>query len=277
MSQRPKRPKLLLQHRKDLEREKKNRRANKKNAEDRLTEKSDVSLSQVEKKPRRKQATESVLVEGTGSNTRRQCRQKHTDFSQNRSSVEKNISSSHHDRQRIYETARPQPTDSVPLKNKVSIAHYCRKREGEKQRWTELTAVGQMLSDEVHMYLNTKEEGNEQAVQDITSGERRQLTTWSNSVSKQIYRKNSVILDNVRLVSNLKKATNQVKLRRDDLMVSRTQTKYVREETDRLRKETDKAHKEIVAKKGASRFLSALQNLAEPYPRHPKRKSSIEN
>jgi len=254
----------LLQHRKDIEREQKSRRANRKNAKQKLSGKSSASECHDEKQ-RRKRGTESMLEDEASSNAWYHHGQKHDGQRKKRAGCDlKRVSleNNYHDRQQIDETPRQQLTVSKTNYAVVNNnAHHGPKKKDERQRWTELTAVGQMLADEVHLYLNAKD-GNENAVQEISAGERRQLTTWSTSVSKQIYGKSSVILENVRLVNDLKKATKKVMLRRDDLMIIRTQTKHIREETDRLRKEIDKAHKDTAAKSGASRFLFALQSLA---------------
>lgn len=141
-------------------------------------------------------------------------------------------------------------------------------RKREPQRWTELTAVGQILADQVHVYLhpeNTmqqKDEHIEPVRQDISSGEERHLKTWSQFAQKKIHGKTSTVLLNVELVSDLRNTTTRVQHLRDDVMVLRTQTKRYKEEAHQLQKEIDKTEKKASSQRRASCFLSALENLS---------------
>lgn len=146
-----------------------------------------------------------------------------------------------------------------------------RKRSNEsnpKQRWSEADAVGHILADEVHVLLNPfktlpndEEPSLEQTIA-LSSGERRQLTTWVDAVQKQISIQSGIVLENVRLVSDLRHATTRVRSLRDDLMVLRTHTRCIQQEGDQLERELSLSQKHLSARRGASRFLSALENLA---------------
>lgn len=126
----------------------------------------------------------------------------------------------------------------------------------KQQRWTELTAVGHILADEILLY-------QQQNQSTLSQGEVRQLRSWSNSVQNRIYQQTTCVLENVALATEMRQKQREVELTRDDLMVLRTQTKQFRDETLRLGEDAEKAEKQTSTMRSASQFLTALQTLAE--------------
>ena len=125
-----------------------------------------------------------------------------------------------------------------------------------KQRWTELTAVGHILADQVHMY--TKE--NEPT---LSSGEQRHLSAWVAAAQKQIFHHSGLVLENVRLVSELRQSLQKVGSLRDDLIVLRTQARKLQQEADQLERELSRSNEDSSARQGASQLLFALENIGK--------------
>lgn len=125
-----------------------------------------------------------------------------------------------------------------------------------KQRWTELTAVGHILADQVHMYT----EENEPT---LSSGERRHLSAWEAAAQKQMYHHSGLVLENVRLVSELRQSLQKVGNLRDDLMVLRTQARKLQQEADQLERKLGRSNEDSSARQGASQFLFALENIGK--------------
>jgi uncharacterized phage infection (PIP) family protein YhgE len=126
----------------------------------------------------------------------------------------------------------------------------------KQQRWTELTAVGQILADEIVHYQREHHST-------LSQGEARQLRSWSNGVQNRIYQRTTCVLENVALATEMRQKQREVELTRDDLMVLRTQTKKIRDETLRFIEDAEKADKEASTMHSASLFLTALATLAE--------------
>jgi hypothetical protein len=129
----------------------------------------------------------------------------------------------------------------------------------KRQRWTELTAVGQILSDEIVQHLETKK-GK------LSHNEEEQLRTWKENVQNRIYHQTSLVLENVNLATELRDMRRKVELTRDDIMILRTQIKLFRDEAMRLDETFEKVEEESQVFHDASRFLSALQTLAQNSP-----------
>ena len=140
---------------------------------------------------------------------------------------------------------------------KRPLSHYPFE-SNPKQRWTELTAVGHVLADEVHSYLH---DDKKSADDKLSCGEQRQLITWSAAVEKNIYRQSSLVLENVNLTTELRQTQSSVQGLRDDLLVLRTQTRRLEHESQDLEEQMVQARKDERALQGASSFLSALQSL----------------
>ncbi len=157
-------------------------------------------------------------------------------------------SESDYESQRKREASKPSkrlPVMSKP--NRSSESH-------PKQRWTELTAVGHILADEIYFYLSSNK---------LSEGEQRQLNTWNVAVEKRIYQQSGLILENVHLATELRNLLTSVDYLRDDLMVLRTQTKRLEAESRALEGQVSQAKKDEDNLQGASTFLSAIQNLSQ--------------
>lgn len=131
-----------------------------------------------------------------------------------------------------------------------------------KQRWTELTAIGHVLADEVYMYVHeslTSEDTNNE----LTQGEQRQLTNWSMSVEKRIHQQSGLVLENVHLATELRQSLSSVQGLRDDLMVLRTQTRRLEIESEELETQVTEATKNDYIVQRSSSFLYALQALRQ--------------
>jgi len=126
----------------------------------------------------------------------------------------------------------------------------------KQQRWTELTAVGQILADEIILYQQANQSN-------LSQGELRQLRSWSECVQNRIYQQTTLVLENAKLATEMRQKQKEMELTRDDLMVLRTQTKMFRDEAEQLGEGVEETEKEASALQGASQFLTALQSLAK--------------
>lgn len=124
-----------------------------------------------------------------------------------------------------------------------------------QQRWTELTAVGQIVADEIILYQQENHST-------LSKGEIQQLCCWSDSVQHRIYHQTTLVLENVKLATDMRQKQREVELMRDDLMVLRTQTKQFRDEASRLEKEAETTAHEKSVFLGASQFLTTVELLA---------------
>lgn len=131
-----------------------------------------------------------------------------------------------------------------------------------KQRWTELTAVGHVLADEVYVYLHESLQ-SEGTNDELTQGEQRQLTNWSISVEKRIHQQSGLVLENVHLATKLRQSLSSVQGLRDDLMILRTQTNRLEIEIEELETQVTQARKNDLTVQRASTFLSVLQALSQ--------------
>ena len=129
----------------------------------------------------------------------------------------------------------------------------------QQQQYTELSAVGHILSDQVHMYALEKP---------LSVGELRQLSAWDNAVETEIYHHNSCILENVRLVADSKRLLQKVESLRDDLVVLRTSSRRMREETKQLERELQQINEDSRTRQRASRFLAAVEKLGKACREH---------
>jgi hypothetical protein len=126
----------------------------------------------------------------------------------------------------------------------------------KKQRWTELTAVGHILADQVHIYT-------EENKKTLSNGERRHLEAWENAVQKQIHHHSALVLENVTLVSKLRQSLQNVENLRDDCVILRTQARKLRQEATQLENKLDRSNQDSNVKQGASRFLFALEHIGK--------------
>ena len=129
-------------------------------------------------------------------------------------------------------------------------------RPMKNQRWTELTAVGQILADEVLIYQYENQPK-------LSWGEVSQLRSWSQSVQNRIYQQSTSVLENVALASEMRHKLKQIELMRDDLMVLRTQAKKFRDEAALMEDDARKTEQESSLLESASQFLLAVQSLKE--------------
>jgi hypothetical protein len=118
-----------------------------------------------------------------------------------------------------------------------------------QQRWTELTAVGRIVADEIILYQQENHST-------LSKGEIRQLCCWSDSVQHRIYQQTTLVLENVKLATDMREKQREVEeLMRDDLMVLRTQTKQFRDEASELEKEAETtAHERVCFSQGRASF-----------------------
>jgi hypothetical protein len=126
----------------------------------------------------------------------------------------------------------------------------------KQQRWTELTAVGHIIADEILLYQQENHST-------LSKGEVQQLRSWSDSVQNRIYQQTTLVLENVKLATEMRQKQREVELMRDDLMVLRTQTKQFRDEASRLGNEAETTANEASIFLGASQFLTTLESLAK--------------
>lgn len=128
--------------------------------------------------------------------------------------------------------------------------------EAPRQRWTELTAVGHILADEVFKYSQDNSAS-------LSKGEIHQLNNWTGSVQHQIFQTSTLVLENTVLAAELREGQKAVESMRDEMTVIRARTKMMRDEAAQLEGNVEQTMKETSTLEGASQFLSALQSLAK--------------
>lgn len=142
----------------------------------------------------------------------------------------------------------------APPRRQSSLSSDDEEPQQKLEQYTELSAVGHILSDQVHMYALENP---------LSVGELRQLSAWEDAVQTRIRRHNSCVLENVQLTAEFKKSNKLVSNLRDDLVVLRTSTRRIKEETKLLETKLRESNEESRVLQGASRFLSAIEKLGK--------------
>ena len=124
----------------------------------------------------------------------------------------------------------------------------------QQQEYSELSAVGHILSDRVHMYAMEHP---------LSVGELRQLSAWDDAVQTQIHRYNKDVLENVKLMTEYKKSSKIVSNLRDDLVALRASARRMKQETNQLEKKLQQTNEDSQVLQGASRFLTAVEKLGK--------------
>lgn len=144
-----------------------------------------------------------------------------------------------------------------------------------QQQWTELTAVCHVFSDEVYKYIYpVVEEDVDQQQQKhqrrkkkqpphLSIGEKKQLNSLVESVRDRVDRQSAVVLDNRKLVKAAKAAKCKVRDLRNDIMITRLLTGKLEAEVLSLEKQVRRRKGDQMKAEQASRFLSAIETLAQ--------------
>jgi glucan-binding YG repeat protein len=126
----------------------------------------------------------------------------------------------------------------------------------KRRRWTELSAVGHILADEIQDFQENH--GHE-----LSEGELRQLRAWSDRVQSRMYDQSAEVLENVELTQQARQSQKEVERTQDDVLILRTQIKTFQTEARQLGDDAVEHEKQESALKKASQFVKALQSMAE--------------
>jgi len=124
----------------------------------------------------------------------------------------------------------------------------------EQQDYTELSAVGHILSDQIRMYASKHP---------LSVGELRQLSAWDDAVQTRIHQHNAHVLENVKLTAEYKKVSKKVSDLRDDLVAMRTSARRMKLETKQLEQRLEQTNEDSRVLQGASRFLHAVEKIGK--------------
>ena len=145
-----------------------------------------------------------------------------------------------------------------------------RGQQQQRQRWTELTAIGQILSDATYSCWEQRSCPSPSASSGTVLEQQQQqqhlqeqvLTRWVDRTQSVLHEQSRLLLDNVVVVAALQEQRGQIEKLRDDLLIVRTQTRRLQQETATLEAQQQAKEREATSQRAASTFLTALQELA---------------
>lgn len=110
-----------------------------------------------------------------------------------------------------------------------------------------------IVTDEIHDYLLENPS--------LSKGEVLQLQHWASGVQSRIYKQSTLVLENRKLGTDMRKLQKEVEAKRDVWMVLRTQVEQFRVEAKQLEKEAASTKEQAKLLQGASQFLTAIESL----------------
>eukprot|EP00978_Attheya_sp_CCMP212_P003633 scaffold7608_cov67-Attheya_sp.AAC.7 len=127
--------------------------------------------------------------------------------------------------------------------------------------WTEVSAVSHVFCDEIQTYLLTTKSN-------LSGGQVECLERVSQAVETRLEQHNEIVIENIKVAREASASQRQVKHLRDDLLVCTLRLKKYREEHFALQQSSQQQQTATRTALRASRFLTALQNLASSSHRH---------
>jgi hypothetical protein len=154
---------------------------------------------------------------------------------------------------------KPAATIYIPFRQTDPMTTSVARQQDQpaiRQRWTELTAVGHILADEVDQHIHDNDH-------ELSEGEKRQMNSWSESVQNRIYHTSTLVLENTKLSAELREGQKASDAMRDEMTVLRARMKMTRDEAEQLEGNVEQAIKRTSALQGATQLLAALESLAK--------------
>lgn len=127
--------------------------------------------------------------------------------------------------------------------------------------WTEVSAVSHVFCDEIQMYLLTTKKK-------LTGGQVECLERVSQAIETRLEQHNEIVIENIKVAREASASQRQVKHLKDDLLVCTLRLKKYREEHLALQQSSQQQQTATRTARQASRFLTALQNLASSSHQH---------
>lgn len=134
--------------------------------------------------------------------------------------------------------------------------HSSKRKAKKNAAQTELTAVGQILAEEILAY----EREHSELLSDM---EKRHLRLWSESVQSRLRPYSAQVMENVAIVNKLRTVQRKVDTGRDKLVKLRAQTRNFTNDAAALEVKQKEAKEQQTALVGASKFLEMVESLAK--------------
>lgn len=125
----------------------------------------------------------------------------------------------------------------------------------ENNNLAEILFAGHALAEEVESYIHHNKET-------LTEEEKTSMNTWVSNVDAELQKQNGVVLDNIRIVTDLRKLSRRRNQLQDQLLVQKKTNQAMKRQAESYEKQVEQAKLEQAAAKNANQFLLSLQGIA---------------